>query len=390
MTFGGTAARGSAIPTPVEGMVTYLEDSNSLQLYDGDGWTSAGGVSSGNAVINGAMAIAQRGAGSGTGSGRYPVDRFSIEYGAGTYTTERATDGPINVSPYSLKVTATTPGTRNAADYYQLIHNLEGQNVMQFSFGSSGASTITISFWVKSSVTGSYSGTLSSGSNLKCFAFTYSISSANTWERKTVTIPGDTAGGTSAYPVDQNTGLRLRLSLGNGTDYNASSTGSWLTETNKTSVAGSVGWAQTSGATFFLTGVQLEAGPTANAFRGNANTIQGELAACQRYAFSVNIPSEGSFTRFGLGQAFAGTSAAVQLYPPVRLRAAPTSITTAGTIALFDGSTFFDSTSITMDTPTTNVANLSVGVASGLTQHRPYVLIGNNSATASIIISAEL
>jgi len=308
-------------------------------------WTTP--ASTGNAIINGAMAIAQRGAGSGTGSGRYPVDRFFIEYGAGTYTTERATDGPINVSPYSLKVTATTPGTRNAADYYQLIHNLEGKNVMQFSFGSSGASTITISFWVKSSVTGSYSGTLSSGSNLKCFAFTYTISSANTWERKTVTIPGDTAGGAGAYPINNTTGLRLRLSLGNGTDYDASSTGSWLTETNKTSVAGSVGWAQTSGATFFLTGVQLEAGPTATPFRGNANTIQGELAACQRYYERIGTGTIGRisaatiaefYLRFNEKRAvptFSLTSTSPQFYDP----AVGTKTGTASTITSVVGPT---------------------------------------------------
>jgi hypothetical protein len=269
------------------------------------------------------MAIAQRGAASGTGSGRYPVDRFRIEYGAGTYTTERATDGPASVSPYSLKVTATTPGTRNAADYYQLIHNLEGQDVMQFGFGGSGASTVTVSFWVKSSVTGSYSGTLSSGSNLKCFAFTYTISSANTWERKTVTIPGDTAGGTSAYPIDNTTGLRLRLSLGNGTDYNASSTGSWLTETNKTSVAGSVGWAQTSGATFFLTGVQLEAGAVATPFRRNATSLQAELAACQRY-FQVAEPERL------IGSAVATTAGLLTGALPTTMRSSPTVTLSSG------------------------------------------------------------
>jgi len=91
-----------------------------------------------------------------------------------------------------------------------------------------------------------------------------------------------------------------------------------------------------------------------------------------------------------MGQAFSGGAAQIQLIPPVRLRAIPTSLTYAGSLALFDGATFFAVTNLTMDTPTSNLVNTNATVASGLTQHRPYVLIGSTSATASIIVSAEL
>jgi hypothetical protein len=355
MTFAGTAARGSAITTPVEGMVTYLEDSDAFEYWDSAEWTSlAPAAPSGNAIINGAFDIWQRG--TSFTSGGYTSDRWT-QVTDKTVTTSRQTFSPGTAPVAGYEGQFFLRQAVNSGGTFQVLSQLV-EDVRTFA-----GTTVTLSYWAKADApvdnnvviaqnfgTG---GSTSVDSSPIIHALTTS------WARYTATF---TLPSISGKTIGTNSFLDLRV----------------------------IRTIDALAHTVDIWGVQLEAGPVATPFRRNANSLQGELAACQRYAFSVNLPSEGSFTRFGLGQAFAGTSAAVQLYPPVRLRAAPTSITTAGTIALFDGSTFFNSTSITMDTPTTNVANLSVGVASGLTQHRPYVLIGNNSATASIIISAEL
>ena len=233
-----------------------------------------------NRIINGDMRIDQRNAGASTTSGGYTLDRWQIIYGTGTLTSQQSTTVIPTGFTQSYGVTVTSAGTRLATDYFILTQLLEGLNISDLGFGAAGALTITLSFWVRSSVTGLYSGVLNSGDNNRSYGFTYSISVANTWEKKTITIPGDTSGGTTAYPVGTGAGMRLRLDLGSGTNYQTTAD-SWTATTNKAGVAGTVGWAQTAGATFYFTGVQFESGSVATPFERRPSGT--ELILCQRY-----------------------------------------------------------------------------------------------------------
>jgi len=352
------------------------------------------GAMSPNYVINGAMEIAQRGTGASTSSGNFAADRFYFEYSTGTMTTQRVTDGPDGVSPYSLKVTATSAGTRLATDYFNIVHNLEGAQVSGLGFGFAGAKSVTISFYVKASLTGTYSGTLFSGANTRGYGFTYTINSANTWERKSVTIVGDVTGGTSQYPIDTSTGLRLRLGLGNGANYNISSAGSWLTETNKTSVAGAAGWAQTVGATFQITGVQLEHGSTATSFRRNAQSIQGGLAACQRYYYRINgDPAySNAYTHFGSGFTVSSSQKKVSVPFPVPMRVPPTLLEWTGTYTNYatygstdiTGSLSIDNLSTSKNYMVINIPTVSGVVGAGT------MLLANGSSSVYLGFGAEL
>jgi hypothetical protein len=194
---------------------------------------------------------------------------------------------------------------------YQMI---EGYNVADFGLGAAGAATFTISFWVRSSLTGTFGGSLQNNANNRSYPFTYTISAANTWEQKTVTVAGDTTG---TWEKTNNTGLRLNFGLGVGSTYSGTA-GSWagsnlITATGATSVVG------TNGATFYITGVQLEKGATATSF--DVRDYGRELMMCQRYYEigtgyqNIRNPSLGDNHPFGI---IAGTGF------QVAKRAAPT------------------------------------------------------------------
>jgi hypothetical protein len=350
---------------------SYLYFSNAWIEIDSNGTSTA---STGNAIINGAFEINQRGLTSSTAGG-YGFDRWTTLQSGGTVTSssQAFTLGAAPVAGFEAAnfyrvVTAGQSASGNLAVLSQPIEGVRsfaGQTITVSFYAKSGAGTPKIGLELSQ-----FFGTGGSPSARVSTPFSATISTS--WTRYTATVAVPSISG-KTIGTEKNDSLQLLFWISAGSDF--------------ATRASSIGIQNN---TFDIWGVQLEAGPVATPFRRNANSLQGELAACQRYAFSINIPSEGSFTRFGMGQAFSTTSAAVQVYPPVTLRSAPTSITTAGTIALFDGSVFFNATSINLDTPTKNVANLAIGVASGLTQYRPYVVIGNISATASMIISAEL
>jgi hypothetical protein len=279
----GTAAAPSITTTGDVDTGMYFPAANQAAISAG-GTVAAAFNSNGlffrNRIINGDMRIDQRNAGASTTSGGYTLDRWQIIYGTGTLTSQQSTTVIPTGFTQSYGVTVTSAGTRLATDYFILTQLLEGLNISDLGFGAAGALTITLSFWVRSSVTGLYSGVLNSGDNNRSYGFTYSISVANTWEKKTITIPGDTSGGTTAYPVGTGAGMRLRLDLGSGTNYQTTAD-SWTATTNKAGVAGTVGWAQTAGATFYFTGVQFESGSVATPFE--RRPYGTELILCQRY-----------------------------------------------------------------------------------------------------------
>jgi hypothetical protein len=280
-----------------------------------------------NRIINGAMMIDQRNVGGSititpTGGGQYTVDRwfgqasqsskFSVQQNAGSVTP------PIGFSNY-CGVTSLSAYSVTSGDYFSIRQQIEGYNIADLAFGTANAKSITVSFWVYSSLTGTFGGSAQSvfaSGSTRTYPFTFSIASANTWTYITVTIPGDT-GGSGVWATGNGVGLSLAFGLGVGSTYSASA-GSWISG-NYISTTGATSVVGTNGATFYITGVQLEKGSVATPFE---NRLYGaELALCQRYAVKFG----GGSTNDAFGTGFsAGTTYYIQVPFPVTMRATPT------------------------------------------------------------------
>jgi hypothetical protein len=285
-----------------------------------------GGFAFRNRIINGAMVIDQRNAGASvtcnTGANTFPLDRTSVQgtASAGVFTAQRSTVAPqgfIN----SLLCTVTTSSSPSAAHEYSIRQSIEGFNVADLGWGTANAKTVTISFWVRSSVTGTFAGSLTNSAFNRSYAFTYVINAANTWEQKSVTIAGDTTG---TWLTDNGSGVRLTFNLGagsNGTGTAGVWTGSYLQ-----SATGSVNLITTNGATFYITGVQLEVGSTATSF--DYRPYGTELALCQRYYFQY---VKGTDQSVGIGTYYSATAMYTVIQTPVTMRAKPTLSSASGT-----------------------------------------------------------
>ena len=230
-----------------------------------------------NRIINGAMVIDQRNAGaSGTASG-YNIDRWVFGATLTTKGTWQQNAGSVT-PPTGFKNylgftsnSAYTPLTGDVFSFYQVI---EGFNCADLMWGTANAQTVTVSFWVRSSLTGTFGGALSNTTRSNPFSFT--INSANTWEYKTVTVTGDTSG---TWNSTNGQGIFLFMTFGAGSTYQGTA-GTWATADYRT-VTGAVNTVGTNGATFYITGVQLEKGSTATSF--DYRPYGTELALCQRY-----------------------------------------------------------------------------------------------------------
>ena len=241
---------------------------------------TAGALSNRNKIINGAMAHDQRNAGSAvthTGSSNlYVLDRWVCNStGTPQFSVQRVADGPTGFS-YSSKLTTTTSGTPASGDFSYYAHYIEGNNVADLAFGTANAKTITVSFYVKSSLTGTFGGALKNAVPNRAYPFSYTITSANTWEYKTITIAGDTAG---TWATDATTGLNLAFDTGSGSN-NKGTAGAWAATTDL-GVTGGVNLVESASATWQITGVQLEVGSKATPFEHRS--YGDELARCQRY-----------------------------------------------------------------------------------------------------------
>jgi len=266
--------------------------SNARELAElGGSYGTGGFVGMKNRIINGAMVIDQRNAGASvtvnSSSAPYCPDRWNgrLQQASGAFTMQQSTTVPAGfINSLLFTVTNTTaPAAGNRVHFRQII---EGYNVADLGWGGASAASVTLSFWVRSSVTGLYGvGFINSAEN-RSYVGTYTISSANTWEYKTIVVPGDTAG---TWVTDNGNGIRLTFDLGSGTSFNASSANTWVAqEACRTSSC--VSWQQNSGATFYITGVQLEKGSTATSF--DYRPYGTEFALCQRYFQSFKRAGE--------------------------------------------------------------------------------------------------
>ena len=259
----------SSITSTTSGIVQFYNSAgSSAQLSLGDATVSSlnSGPISGtrNRIINGAMEFDQRNAGASVtvnNASTYIVDRWAAQTlnsasGTGIASLQQVTDAPSGLKS-SLKCTVTTakasPAVGDAFAIYQLI---EGQNIIDFAYGTSAAKTVTFSFWVKSSLTGTFSGALRAynATTYRSYTFNYTINSANTWEYKTITATGDTG---QVPSLDNTQGFAILFDLGNGSTYQTSTLNQWQTG-NYYKSTGSVSVISTLNATFQVTGVQLE------------------------------------------------------------------------------------------------------------------------------------
>ena len=267
-----------------------------------------------NRIINGAMVIDQRNAGAAvTATNSYPVDRFFISNTTdGTFSAQQSTTVPAGFKN-STAITITSADT-SLTTTQRLVyrHNIEGYNIADFAFGTASASAITISFWVRSSLTGTFGGSIENSAEDRAYVFTYTINSANTFEYKTITIAGDTSG---TWVTDNGIGMRIWFGLGVGPTFSGTA-GSWGS-TPYYSATGAVSVVGTNGATFYITGVQLEAGTTASPFE--YRQYGTELQLCQRYfERSYNIgAATGSFTN-GFSGFVTSTTSATDIIPNLR------------------------------------------------------------------------
>ena len=236
-----------------------------------------------NLIINGACTISQRldsASATLTASAiNYPVDRFkSYAVGGGEFTIQRSDDAPTGFKN-SLMFTVSTASTPPAGAYYVTQHKIEGYNVAHLGWGTSNAKPVTLSFWVKADVTGSYGISFWNQAQNYNYVTSYTINNADTWEYKTITIPGATAG---TWITDTGTGLGIWWDFGTGTTYQTSTTETWGQST-KFTPSNSAQMIATSGAKFRMTGVQLETGTNATEFEHRP--YGEELSLCQRYYY---------------------------------------------------------------------------------------------------------
>jgi hypothetical protein len=279
-----------------------------------------------NLVQNGEMLVNQRGSSAITLSGLTPhIDRFTAyKANDGTQTVEQSTDGPEGFKN-SLKVTNTgADSSVAAANRVAILHRIEGRHVAHLELGTANAKTITLSFYVKSSITGTHGGSFGNAANNRAYPFTYTISSADTWERKSITVAGDTTG---TWATDNTTGLQVAWGLGVGTA-NSGSAGAWESADRNSATGATTGFLTTANATWYLTGVQLEIGQNSTAFEHEPFDVT--LRKCQRfYAHTYGYGNAiASFNQSYNGMIYLiGTGnhgCSVEWKFPVEMRATPT------------------------------------------------------------------
>ena len=300
-------------------MTTIINGSSpSITFSDGSAQTSATRPFL-NRIINGAMVIDQRNAGASVtpASGSYTLDRwqtvasqaskFSVQQNAGSVTP------PAGFTNY-LGVTSLSAYTVGSSELFNFLQNIEGFNVADLGWGTANAKTVTLSFQVYSSLTGTFGGAFNNGGS-RSYPFTYSIPTANTWTSISITVAGDTSG---TWGKTNSNGIQIWFSLGCGSSQSGTA-GAW-SGSNFVSATGATSVVGTNGATFYITGVQLEVGSTATSF--DYRPYGTELALCQRY--------------FQQKAGFVVTTSSIYqaIHFPVSMRTPPT----IGTVT-FDGGT---------------------------------------------------
>lgn len=342
-----------------------------------------------NRIINGDMRIDQRNGGAAVtfaagNGGAYVVDRFtSYRNTTGAYTLQKSSVAPAGFSNsllFTVTSTDTSIATGEVVDIAQII---EGFNISDFGWGTASAQSVTMSFWVRSSVTGIFCCSIRNGTSNRSYIQQYTISASNTWQQVQLTFPGETTG---TWSTDNTNGLILNWTLMAGATFQATA-GIWNT-TNTIATSSQTNLMATSGATFYITGVSLVKGSTALPWE--FRSIGQELALCQRYTF---VPcNKINNQTLGFGQAISTTAAQIYVRFPVEMRAAP-SVSWSGGATDFitltpTGTSSSNVTAVSIGTAAPNGCRVditSAGMTAGTT-----TTVQVSAANSQIILSSEL
>jgi hypothetical protein len=346
-------------------------------------------VQSKNIIINGDMQIAQRGTSTAsvTGDGYKTVDRFINEMSsAGTWTLSQDTDVPSGYGfSSSLKYDCTTAnGSLSAGSWGFISQRFEGQNLQYLNYGTSSAQKLTLSFWVKSVKTGTYIVEMVSFATTKSQSQSYTISSASTWEKKTITFTGDTA---TAIANSNARSFNLNFWLVAGTTYTSGTLNtSYNTTTNANRAVGQVNLADSTSNNFWITGIQLEAGDTASEFE--FLPVDVNLFRCQRYYFKTQDGVGTANALLMTGGVESSTSAGQgSLTLPTEMRTDPTLSFGSGVRFYSTGSSTVTPTIATNRSTSSNLS-AAVTISSGSNGQAGYCYQG--AASGNIIGDAEL
>ena len=332
-----------------------------------------------NLIINGDMQIDQRNAGASntSSSTTYMVDRFQFQMSsvANVQTYQQVTDAPAGFNK-SLKITNNSTTQSTAAGVLSTPRQkIEGFNTAHLNWGTADAQTVTVSFWVKASVTGTYPVALTNNNFTRSFVTNYTVSAANTWEKKTVTITGDTSG---TWTIDNSTGINVMFSLDTGSTYQTTAD-SWQTGSYR-GTSSNVHFLANASATWQITGVQVEVNTTATPFENLMYSQQ--LAMCQRYYIKITDPA-------ACGVAAGGNSARNSIFLPVTMRANP-SVLASGTFNFYNGAATRTGTVVGYYPGiSAQVVQLDFTLSSGFTTSQAVTLFTNNG-NQFISSSAEL
>ena len=336
-----------------------------------------------NRIINGAMVINQRAFSGNATDGGYTLDRWqTFSINTPKYSVAQSSTAPAGFVN-SLLVTSLAATSVGSTDYYLLRQSIEGYNIADLGWGTANAKTVTLSFQVYSSLTGTFGGSLQNSAQNRSYPFTYTISSANTWTTISITIAGDTSG---TWQTTTSAGIYVQLSLGVGSTYSGTA-GSW-SGSNYYSATGATSVVATNGATWYITGVQLEVGTTATNF--DFRSIGTELSLCQRYF--------QTFKYKGLGAASGSQSCTFPIALVTEMRATPSASRTSGSITVSDLAvsgyvTTTSTVSVSSASGTTGI-NLEInnGWSPSLNTLRPlaFSTTGTPSSDATFLLSSEL
>jgi hypothetical protein len=370
-------------------MTVTVNGTNGITFNDASVQTTAPKVGMVNRIINGDCRIDQRNAGASVTPSvlfnTYTLDRWNTSYSVASKFSVQQNAG--SVTPPSgftnyLGVTSTSAYTVGSGELFAVTQLIEGFNIADLGWGTANAQPVTLSFWVRSSLTGTFGGSFRNSDANRSYPYSYTISSANTWEQKTITVAGDTTG---TWLTNNGVGIQIFFGLGVGSTRSGTA-GAWA-GSNFASATGATSVVGTSGATFYITGVQLEKGSTATSF--DYRPYGTELALCQRYYFRTT--ASNAYSAFMVGLIDSSTNAyGCQLTLPVTMRASPT-FNYSG-LRIYDGGVSPAVTSIS-NSVLSSVTTLAVGLAcsgGGFTTGRSAIVQANNNTSAFVDASAEL